>query len=418
MSFRFPAVALCLGLLGACSLRGDITRNALDYNRAIGDIANQELLLNVLRSKDRFPRVYTRLTQVTGALSLQSTAGVSAGRNLENPLGASNTVTTSAGLTGNASFRDAPTFVLSNLDSQSFRRGITRSVPADVVVNYWRQGFPKAVLLHLFVRRIDVKRGENTCFIQNQPPWREAYEDFAHAVAWFTRDFPELAADKSEPKNFGPSIPVHVAGEGSVTGLVAARDAKLGVKSGTPGRIQLQTPGARRFVIKYPARRGEAAAASKPAGTIAVAREGVAAGATGAATRRCDIDDFVDKRARDSEFDLSVYLRSADAMVYYLGELAREQLKADGAWTPHVAVHSNAPGATAGDLIRVPLFKVVPGVDGAVTVEHRGASYALPEPDDEDVGRTYQAMSIVQEVFSLSVAAEDLPRSDVIRVAN
>lgn len=427
MAFLPAAAVICLAPAG-CSFRGDIVRNALDYNRAMEDIANQELLLNVLRSKDRFPRVYTRLTQVTGALSLQTSATVAPSQVTASPPALGNTVTTTIGGNAGLTVRDAPTFVLSNLDSQAFRRGISQAVDPDVVLNYWRQGFPKAVLLQLFVRRVDViKPSRDNCFFEAFPGNKTTYADFAKAVRWFVKDNPELTKENRSPQNFGPPVPVTTAGPGAITGLVAAHEAKLRVSAENSRAVQLQTPRSPTFQIRYPGDPNDRNAEAKEVGTFGLAKPGeqepetengrksTEAKTDGPPSRPCSTeegDSDIAVPAPDSKFSLRVYMRSADSLVYHLGELARAQLKEPGAWTPEVCETCRRDDEWE------PFFKVLRGGDGAVAVRYRGETFRLPHPDDPDVGRTYQTMTLVQEVFSLSISAEDLPGTDVIRIAN
>ncbi len=54
-------------------------------------------------------------------------------------------------------YKSSPLFDLQVLDTQEFTCGIMKPVPMTTIEYYWSQGWPKEMLLYLFIKRIEVK---------------------------------------------------------------------------------------------------------------------------------------------------------------------------------------------------------------------------------------------------------------------
>src|ERR1700683_1456548 len=80
---RFLAVVLAFAVLG-CSLGGVIDDHSHDYDAALDLAANEDVVTNILRARDRAPLHFSELSQLRGSVQ----AGVSLGAAL--PFGPSN----------------------------------------------------------------------------------------------------------------------------------------------------------------------------------------------------------------------------------------------------------------------------------------------------------------------------------------
>ena len=133
-------------LLAGCST--PIARSVVQANLAQEQAANQLLLLNIARAHERMPMHFSQIGQIRAApggwgLGLPSLE-------LELPFGgeASRAYTLTAGNEG-----QTPVDV-SALYNQEFMRGITTPVTADTVAYFANQGWPTAMLMHLFFESI------------------------------------------------------------------------------------------------------------------------------------------------------------------------------------------------------------------------------------------------------------------------
>ena len=64
---RLLAIAVSLAL-SACSLGGTIADHGVAYNKTVAESADSQMLLNVLRARDRNPMHFTAITQISGTL--------------------------------------------------------------------------------------------------------------------------------------------------------------------------------------------------------------------------------------------------------------------------------------------------------------------------------------------------------------
>ncbi|MDN4038705.1 hypothetical protein [Massilia sp. YIM B02443] len=152
--FRFRT-AVCQGflivvfmLLAGCS--GPLVKSAITSNIVQEEAHNAFLFLNIIRAQERMPMHFTQVDTVRAG-----PGGIGIGKpslGLELPFG--------GGATNQFQFK--PTFELSsNIDSislvsQEFMRGITTPVNERLMVYFANQGWPHAMILHLFVGAIEV----------------------------------------------------------------------------------------------------------------------------------------------------------------------------------------------------------------------------------------------------------------------
>jgi hypothetical protein len=146
------AVLLSGSLLG-CSMRAitpntRVARSALDYNLQVEEAQNKNLLINVWRAKKRYPLYLTDISKVTGSLTNTYTLGLS--------LSFGHIPKYQVTTTPSATFTTTPTFDVNLLDTQDFMRGFLAPVSPSIFAHFWRQGWPRELLLHLLVRELQV----------------------------------------------------------------------------------------------------------------------------------------------------------------------------------------------------------------------------------------------------------------------
>jgi hypothetical protein len=157
-------VVLALGFSSSCSLppienatslSPAVKADTLGYNNAIGEVADQILLTNVLRSRDLEPLNLSQLSSISGSLSLQGSAGFS----IPWGIGLGGVTLSSAGqrlATPSISGSTSPTYTLTPLNTQAFTLSILQPVSASYVLNRWQAGVPRELLLYLFAKEVDL----------------------------------------------------------------------------------------------------------------------------------------------------------------------------------------------------------------------------------------------------------------------
>jgi len=107
-------------------------------------------------------------------------------------------------------------------------------------------------------------------------------------------------------------------------------------------------------------------------------------------------------------------LRSPEAMMYYLGEIARHQSERPDWDGPRVKF---GYGAARADDRSALLFRVNEGTAPAsspVLVSYRGASYSIGQTSDTD--RSMHTLSLINQVLMLQNKGTDLPATANIRI--
>ena len=125
-----------------------LTRQGVAANEAADDIYNQVLVLNVLRAYQQRPMTLTGLTSIHGISD-----PVTPSLNLTFPFGpgpaAKNTAASGIAVA-------SPSFDVAPLESQEFTNGFTNEINEKTLGYYLDLGWPKSLVLHLFIRQIDL----------------------------------------------------------------------------------------------------------------------------------------------------------------------------------------------------------------------------------------------------------------------
>jgi hypothetical protein len=123
---------------------------------------------------------------------------------------------------------------------------------------------------------------------------------------------------------------------------------------------------------------------------------------------------------------LSFNLRSVEAMIYYLGEIARRELNPEFdqpkrivyvRTVPHYATYSANEPCTPLDSDCAPLFVLnrnsVPHIDDFLTVTYDDARYTVPGKTGNG-GWSSAVLEIVKQQLALNSSAKSLPQSNVV----
>jgi hypothetical protein len=142
------SLLLCL-LLSGCSLGGYVDDSSFEYNQTLADVANQQLVINILRARDNVPLEFSDLSQIRG--SIQASASLQA----NGPFGPLRASSTRGGSQGMASIQLNPTFDIAPLNTQDFTRGTLQPIDVNYLNMFYNQGVAWSVLLPLFLSSIE-----------------------------------------------------------------------------------------------------------------------------------------------------------------------------------------------------------------------------------------------------------------------
>ena len=136
----------CLGSEGhlESAHSGSITRISADYNRAMADVRNEQLLLNIMRASAREPLQFSAMGEI--AATVNWTAGIDTA--LENFIaGGANAVTQTISLGAN----NQPVIKLTPLSNKEFIGGILRPTTPETLKQFMDLGWDPEPLLPLLV---------------------------------------------------------------------------------------------------------------------------------------------------------------------------------------------------------------------------------------------------------------------------
>lgn len=392
--------ALFAVFLTGCASTGQIADQIVKSNLAQESAQNQLLLLNIVRAYQRRPMHFTQISAIRLPVGVGNPSFT-----IPTPFGPDFTqqvynVSTSVAIT-----QGVDTTVL---NSQEFMRGITTPMPPSLMLYYLEQGWPQQMILLLFVRKIEVYQGKK--LIQEYTNYPESQREFSKFSAALSElRGCEFEAAPLDGKAYGPEYnPGQLL---DIRGLAAAKSADLALE---PRGTDPKRPTAYQFVKQSKSMQlVQSDGSSKPCTLPDGAR---ALKATSSPER--------EKGDQDNGVTATFVLRSPEAMIYYLGEIARAQLEGqtldNGERVPvskdfptfkYGAVREQTfPGAAPT------LFTLNKGSasDSAVSVDYEGAAYSLPR--GSNANRTMHVLSLLTQVIGLQNKGADLPSTANVRI--
>ncbi len=154
---RFGAVfcvSLLAGLATACThTRGPeiIVHSQADYNKAVAQVVNEELLLNIVRRRYYEPPQFVSVSSITTHITTSSNVGI-------NQSAASSGIA-GAGITGGMVFTDSPTVTIIPKAGEEIAGHLTKRMSCDSLGNLANAGYRFDLLLALMVDNITNIRG-------------------------------------------------------------------------------------------------------------------------------------------------------------------------------------------------------------------------------------------------------------------
>lgn len=410
----FPII-LAISLFSGCSFAPHIANDAVDYNLAQEKANNELLLLNVARAFRGYPMYFSGLTEVTGDLQFNSSLEA------ELPIGgdADNIYPFTPSLT----YQSNPSFKVSILDDKDFIRGILTPISKETVEYYWDYGWPREALLHLFVEKLEVFvydldrcKGKKTikatefATIENltgravseaaYEAGKEKRQSFCIATLFNEPDQPnEFKLFQDALNSFDIDVQANpsdgtVASDLGLTDLINIQE----IVAAPEQRLTLVADnGVKTFKL------------DRSKSDIAISIKIGSAGA-GAA----QIPNAGSQTTKSLTW-ANIYLRSPQAMLFYLGEVLR------------AAEWEDAPVWVQGDDGKNrQLFHLERSSDldkqGAAAVTYRGERYSVPECTADDrkcwktVGRTWIVLAIVNQLIGQQKSTDKLPGTQTVKL--
>lgn len=418
------AIAFAAVLLAGCGT--PVARSVVVANLAQEEAANQLLLLNIARAQARMPMHFSQIGQLRAApahwpLGLPTVA-------LELPFGGDADEAYKLSL-GNDS--QSPVDVTA-LGSQEFMRGLTAPVDLGLVAYFASQGWPTALLLHLFVESVSIVDGQGQPLVRvrNDPG-----SDGWHRFRLFVEDAAacDLVGAEADdgPDKLSSVVDAVSVREGVEVGkadfdLEEVRGAGGAVryqltKSGTAAVLQLKLPPAAPDKAKAACAR---ALAERWETGDAPARPAEGASAPQTRTMRpAKVARPKPAATRAGDGAALVFVpRSPESALYYLGQLSRAQ---NSRWDGWVKENGGTGPLTVpvGHCHRAVLFRMAKAADGeeqAVTVDYQGRRWSVRPANDgpceDELDRSTQALSLMALVLGLQDKGTEPPGVRNVRV--
>ncbi|MDF1798124.1 MAG: hypothetical protein P1V81_03030 [Planctomycetota bacterium] len=451
-------LGLALTSLACITEPAFISQDAQAYNKTLDQVANEQVLLNVVRAMERRPMRITEIGSI--GMTRKQDASVSLPFPFHDWRG--NTGKGSLGSSGSLT----PSYDVTNMTSQEFMNGFMSPIDKDTFWNFWDGGWSREMLLFLLVDGIrltwggdgidDATKKEHR--VGNSPMSPSRFEAFQLLVAW--ADDWEVEVQPGKASAVGPEL----------VGLSAQQLAGTTLAANEQG-LELVALCA---TCKHPKGQQKALAlepcvtskaAPKPAngakGTDSTTKAGAAAPACdpklasihqlyrkGSKERKVRInvreeDDSaqinqlialtnVDTRGGEpnlvrrelTNLTLEFDLRSPEGAIYYLGELMRaEPLWGSGFDRPIVDTSEVAQLTTSvgsrRQVVRSDwnLFRAIALGDkqsALLEVEFEGVRYGIPA--DGTAGRSMACIDMINQIVALQRKAKELSSTQRIRL--
>jgi hypothetical protein len=409
------ALALLLLVCG-CSLGTTVASQAGDYNLAVEQAANTQLLRNVLRARDQLPLHFTTVPQIRGSLSIglgQPGIGLPIGALAANGL--------NLGFSGSSS----PSFDVSALDTQEFTRGLLEPLEPDLFRYYLERGYSEQLLLLLmFNSVVDPASGRR---VLNDPRcWFERPDCPAPLPARlieaaFLTDGPNGRYEFHDYTALTPLGPPLTNAQATDAGLLATLgDGKLTLRPVAGGRFQLYRQEARLAACRR---------ASPQQRMVAVLGLGRSGGRP-QATEQCARDEVVlGDGAPAAGPGIQIQLRSVADIIRWLGLVLRVQQELQavpGEAPPCLAFRPTptVPGQAAREVCTFRLARPGEAVPTGVAFEIDYADmhwqvprFAEAAPDGSRRGDyTTQVLALLTELVNLKKASSAIPSTRAVQI--
>jgi uncharacterized protein YceK len=151
---RFLAVAvLGLLLLTGCTSMGSrtIPRDSFNYNEAIAQSRNQQMLLNIVRLRYLDIPDFLAVGSVIASYSYDGDVGIARTRTDDTSSVVPDTLTGRA----NLAYSESPTITYAPLAGEEFSRRLLKPIPVEIIFSLGQAGWPVDILLTITLQRIN-----------------------------------------------------------------------------------------------------------------------------------------------------------------------------------------------------------------------------------------------------------------------
>ena len=375
--FRKSPIALVMAsLLGACSHAGAITSISSDYNKAMADVRNQQLLLNIMRSSAREPLQFSAMGEI--AATVHRSVGVDTMLN-NLVVGGAAAINHSVSLEA----RNEPVIRIAPLSDKEFTSGILRPTNPETLKQFIDLGWDAEFMLPLIVAGYQCPGGAyqaNTGNAGSGAAVRQALADAAPTMRLVERKTP------------GEPVKLLVSDDKALEMMRSGVAGGYKVKSVTPtssgesSEVLLTGPSKSELLVELKLCQDRSAGAKR--GELQATPMQFADAA----------DDAVN--SADTPAEGFIKLRSIEGIIYFLGESYRDCYLNPRA-SRDCALSYRKDGADRY-LFRVQKDGAGPG-SAAIETRFYGTRYWVSRLDPGDVDRTVKTFSFLDQLFALQV---------------
>jgi hypothetical protein len=439
----FAALGLIALLMSGCvsSRRGlqrasasHLAATATSYNLAIEETQNEMLLLNAIRAMNHQPMYVTDASKVTGTVKVDLSLG------LKLPFhGAIAGGTSDHVAMPNFDYSSSPAMDVNLLNSKDFMTGFLAPIQQEFFAYYWDQGWPSEFVLNLLVLKVDIyeKNGSSwslKCTLHNHPDvYDPELKELKNFATWINSQVlkgrPRLHNEDARDTSVGPPLSPTTLD----TLVTVGKEVTLSL---SPAGVNWQLKRQKKVYTLIPVASAMYACPKEVSG--------------GESHSWVDLTEKTPNQiVIGSETDQRVFalsLRSAEGVLYYLGQLARleagvaKQTRGRAVMI-HVCDYDQNCATDKGELPTLPLFVALSKQDHScsdtvVSVRSLdGNDYFIPKgnqvpPLDRAFspllltdtsglcaeGRSMMAMNLVAQLIGLQKTAKDFSTTSTVKV--
>ena len=389
----FAAFPVLLALNGC--IKSELVTHGISYNQALADTHNKLILLNTVRAAYRYPMYFSD----TGPLTTRATDEISLGLDYKfGPDAAqSHTLKPSFKYSGGAT-----TMNFANLNRMEFtQKAIFEEVALNTLDFYVENGWNRDLLFTLMISGFEADL-KNLIFVEriayaycrqgNISEYKKARcADFVDDRRIDYRGRFETRGDTITIGNGGNNFEIFQ----HLINMFFILDGDINEISEKPKRTNQRVE---RGKISYEYKR--------KTNREIVFRNAFAKEKIG---------------RRNIGKNLKIALRSPQAIIFYIGELARRQLNGKNpAEIPVGGPKMDTRGEYYLEKAPLVLVKSGSGQNPAVRVQHAGQSFHVPEPDisSSKDHRTLQVFALINQLLTLATSESSVPKPSTVLVAN
>jgi hypothetical protein len=408
-------VVASIAALGGCATPSQVATQAVDMSLAIEEAHNRMLFLNVVRAYHRRPMHFFRVSSIKGP------AGIGVfNPSIKIPLGKFfDPESYEATLSGKP---DQPVFDVTPLDSQEFMRGITAPIDSKLLGYYFDQGWPKQLLLHLFVREVEItrpimkdnKEDTETLVIENFPQNEKRFKAFQDFVASISEDDLEVGVSKTDPTDFGPVLNIdsgfrvdHLWSARASDLLLEIAKDKAGKEQKNMFQLKQKSPATLTLVSKAKQVHGD----SLKTPTNEASKSEMAMlfeACKGIQLKNSDSTNASETPKNKTACKLT--LRSPESSIYYLGEIARWQR--DNPTRP-IEIQMGSKRSTKKEKFFV--MNQGDASTASLVTSFEGITYSIPRSND--AGRSHHVLSLLTQLIALQNKGTEIPVGSSLRIS-